>query len=124
MTVLSRRSFLAALGFATLVPVVGLSDHFIVSNLRTISVEGTPIEELGLKLRLANGLKANHIATIGQLLSKSQDDLLRLPLIGCFCLGNIADMLVQKGFASRIYVDSKYPDARYLSSVSTQSHHA
>jgi len=86
---LSRRTFLKTVGVATVALAVGrLPDHFIGSALRAIALEATPIEDLGLQVRLANALKACDISTIGQLLSKRQDELLRLRSVGRFCLGH------------------------------------
>ena len=118
---LSRRTFLKTVGVATVALAVGrLPDHFIGSALRAIALEATPIEDLGLQVRLANALKACDISTIGQLLSKRQDELLRLRSVGRFCLGHIAEMLIEKGFASQHYVDSKYPAALHVISEQSQ----
>ncbi|HXI96683.1 MAG TPA: DNA-directed RNA polymerase subunit alpha C-terminal domain-containing protein [Candidatus Acidoferrum sp.] len=112
----SRRTFLKAIGAATVALAVGSPEHFI----KVIAAEWTPIEMLGLQMRLANALKAYDIATVGQLLSKGQDDLLGMRSIGRFCLGHIAEMLVERGFASEYYVDSIYPEARHQASAQTQ----
>jgi DNA-directed RNA polymerase subunit alpha len=58
----------------------------------------TPIEELDLSVRAFNCLKANDIATVGQLLTKKEDELLSLRNFGRKSLDEIKEKLVEKGF--------------------------
>ena len=57
-----------------------------------------PIEELDLSVRAFNCLKANEIGTVGQLLSKKEDELLSLRNFGRKSLDEIKEKLVEKGF--------------------------
>jgi DNA-directed RNA polymerase subunit alpha len=58
----------------------------------------TPIEELDLSVRAFNCLKANDITTVGQLLTKKEDELLSLRNFGRKSLDEIKEKLVEKGF--------------------------
>jgi len=58
----------------------------------------TPIEELDLSVRAFNCLKANDIATVGQLLQKKEEELLALRNFGRKSLDEIKEKLVEKGF--------------------------
>jgi DNA-directed RNA polymerase subunit alpha len=58
----------------------------------------TPIEELDLSVRAFNCLKANDIATVGQLLTKKEEELLSLRNFGRKSLDEIKEKLVEKGF--------------------------
>lgn len=56
------------------------------------------IEELDLSVRAFNCLKANDITTVGQLLSKKEEELLSLRNFGRKSLDEIKEKLVEKGF--------------------------
>lgn len=56
------------------------------------------IEELDLSVRAFNCLKANDITSVGQLLSKKEDELLSLRNFGRKSLDEIKEKLVEKGF--------------------------
>ena len=56
------------------------------------------IEELDLSVRAFNCLKANDITTVGQLLTKKEDELLSLRNFGRKSLDEIKEKLVQRGF--------------------------
>jgi DNA-directed RNA polymerase subunit alpha len=56
-----------------------------------------PIEELDLSVRAYNCLKANDITTVGQLLSKREEELLGLRNFGRKSLDEIKERLVEKG---------------------------
>ena len=56
------------------------------------------IEELDLSVRAFNCLKANDITTVGQLLTKKEDELLSLRNFGRKSLDEIKEKLVEKGF--------------------------
>ncbi len=57
-----------------------------------------PIEELDLSVRAFNCLKANDITTVGQLLTKKEDELLSLRNFGRKSLDEIKEKLVERGF--------------------------
>ncbi len=57
-----------------------------------------PIEELDLSVRAYNCLKANDITTVGQLLSKREEELLGLRNFGRKSLDEIKERLVEKGY--------------------------
>ena len=57
-----------------------------------------PIEELDLSVRAFNCLKANDITTVGQLLSKKEEELLNLRNFGRKSLDEIKGRLVEKGY--------------------------
>ena len=61
-------------------------------------INDTPIEELDLSVRAFNCLKANDITTVGQLLTKKEDELLSLRNFGKKSLDEIKEKLVEKGF--------------------------
>jgi DNA-directed RNA polymerase subunit alpha len=58
----------------------------------------TPIEELDLSVRAFNCLKANDISTVGQLLTKKEEELLNLRNFGRKSLDEIKEKLVEKGY--------------------------
>ena len=61
-------------------------------------LDRVPIEELDLSVRAFNCLKANDITTVGQLLSKKEDELLNLRNFGRKSLDEIKGRLVEKGY--------------------------
>jgi DNA-directed RNA polymerase subunit alpha len=58
----------------------------------------TPIEELDLSVRAFNCLKANDISSVGQLLTKKEEELLGLRNFGRKSLDEIKEKLVEKSF--------------------------
>ena len=68
----------------------------------------TPIEELDLSVRAFNCLKANDITTVGQLLTKKEDELLSLRNFGRKSLDEIKERLVEKGFVEPDQMDSVF----------------
>jgi DNA-directed RNA polymerase subunit alpha len=69
-------------------------------------LDRVPIEELDLSVRAFNCLKANDITTIGQLLSKSEEELLSLRNFGRKSLDEIKEKLVEKGFVDPDQMDT------------------
>jgi len=67
-----------------------------------------PIEELDLSVRAFNCLKANDITTVGQLLTKKEDELLSLRNFGRKSLDEIKERLVEKGFVEPDQMDSVF----------------
>lgn len=61
-------------------------------------LKDTPIEELDLSVRAFNCLKANDISSVGQLLTKKEEELLNLRNFGRKSLDEIKEKLVEKGF--------------------------
>jgi hypothetical protein len=68
----------------------------------------TPIEELDLSVRAFNCLKANDITTVGQLLTKKEDELLSLRNFGRKSLDEIKERLVEKGFVEPDQMDAVF----------------
>ena len=71
-------------------------------------VNETPIEELDLSVRAFNCLKANDITTVGQLLTKKEDELLSLRNFGRKSLDEIKEKLVEKGFVQPDQMESVF----------------
>ena len=71
-------------------------------------VNETPIEELDLSVRAFNCLKANDITTVGQLLTKKEEELLGLRNFGRKSLDEIKEKLVEKGFVQPAEMDSVF----------------
>ncbi len=69
-------------------------------------INDTPIEELDLSVRAFNCLKANDITSVGQLLTKKEDELLSLRNFGRKSLDEIKEKLVEKGFVQPDQMDS------------------
>lgn len=72
----------------------GARGHQTVGN----RLDQIQIEELDLSVRAFNCLKANDITTVGQLLTKKEDELLSLRNFGRKSLDEIKEKLVEKGF--------------------------
>ena len=68
----------------------------------------TPIEELDLSVRAFNCLKANDITSVGQLLTKKEDELLGLRNFGRKSLDEIKEKLVEKGFVQPEDMDTVF----------------
>ena len=68
----------------------------------------TPLEDLDLSVRAFNCLKANDITTVGQLLTKKEDELLSLRNFGRKSLDEIKERLVEKGFVEPDQMDSVF----------------
>jgi len=66
------------------------------------------IEELDLSVRAFNCLKANDITTVGQLLTKKEDELLSLRNFGRKSLDEIKEKLVEKGFVEPDQMDAVF----------------
>ncbi len=66
------------------------------------------IEELDLSVRAFNCLKANDITTVGQLLTKKEDELLSLRNFGRKSLDEIKEKLVEKGYVEADQSDSVF----------------
>jgi DNA-directed RNA polymerase subunit alpha len=71
-------------------------------------VNDTPIEELDLSVRAFNCLKANDITSVGQLMTKREDELLGLRNFGRKSLDEIKEKLVEKGFVQPEDMDSVF----------------
>ena len=71
-------------------------------------MDQVPIEELDLSVRAFNCLKANDITTVGQLLTKKEDELLSLRNFGRKSLDEIKERLVEKGFVEPDQMDSVF----------------
>jgi DNA-directed RNA polymerase subunit alpha len=71
-------------------------------------VNDTPIEELDLSVRAFNCLKANDITTVGQLLTKKEEELLGLRNFGRKSLDEIKERLVEKGFVQPEDMDAVF----------------
>src|SRR2546425_7329506 len=71
-------------------------------------MDQVPIEELDLSVRAFNCLKANDITTVGQLLTKKEDELLSLRNFGRKSLDEIKEKLVEKGFVEPDQMDAVF----------------
>ena len=71
-------------------------------------LDTTPIEELDLSVRAFNCLKANDISTIGQLLSKKEEELMSLRNFGKKSLDEIKEKLVEKNFIQPEEMDTVF----------------
>ena len=67
------------------------------------------IEELELTVRSTNCLKAESIFLIGDLIQRSEFDLLKTPNLGKKSLNEIKDVLASKGFALGTTIDNWPP---------------
>ena len=115
---IGRRQFLRSATLVTIVVATGLSEEFLSTLSRKVVLGTTPIEHLGMSVRLTNALKANRITTVGQLASTSQDDLLSIRLVGRCCIGEIREKLVEKGFLSLASAARRYPDGLLVKDLS------
>ena len=71
-------------------------------------LDQVPIEELDLSVRAFNCLKANDITSVGQLLTKKEDELLSLRNFGRKSLDEIKERLVEKGFVEPDQMDAVF----------------
>jgi len=115
---IGRRQFLKSASLVTIVVATGLSEEFLSTLSPKVVLGTTPIEHLGMSVRLTNALKANRITTVGQLASTSQDDLLSIRLVGRCCIGEIREKLVEKGFLSPASAARRYPDGLLVKDLS------
>ena len=68
-----------------------------------------PVDDLELTVRSANCLKAENIYLIGDLVEKSEGDLLKTPNLGKKSLTEIKDVLAQRGLSLGMRLDSWPP---------------
>ena len=68
------------------------------------------ITELRLSVRSANCLRNNKVVTIGDLVQKSETDLLRLPNFGHGSLNEIKEVLAQRGLSLGMPIASSPPE--------------
>jgi len=68
------------------------------------------VDELELSVRSANCLKNENIFYIGDLVQKSENDMLKTPNFGRKSLNEIKEMLVQMGLSFSMTVDSWPPE--------------
>ena len=115
---IGRREFLRSASLVSIVVATGLSDEFLSTLSRKVVLGTTPIEQLGMGVRLTNALKANRITTVGQLAATSQDDLLSIRLVGRCCIGEIREKLVEKGFLGPASAARRYPDGLVVKDLS------
>jgi DNA-directed RNA polymerase subunit alpha len=79
-------------------PSVGASDESPVAP--SANLLDAPIEELDLPMRAYNSLKRNSITKIGQVLSLSDDEFLRMRNFGQKSLDELKERLALRGFIS------------------------
>jgi DNA-directed RNA polymerase subunit alpha len=68
-----------------------------------------PVDDLELTVRSANCLKAENIYYIGDLIQRSENDLLKAPNLGRKSLNEIKDILVSKGLSLGMKVENWPP---------------
>jgi len=68
-----------------------------------------PVDDLELTVRSANCLKAENIYFIGDLIQRSETELLRTPNLGRKSLNEIKDVLFNKGLSLGMKLDSWPP---------------
>jgi DNA-directed RNA polymerase subunit alpha len=66
----------------------------------TVPVD-TPIEDLNLSVRAYNCLKRNGLVSVGQVLEKSEDELLSMRNLGREAYDDLVDKLIEAGFLPR-----------------------
>ncbi|MCL6627782.1 MAG: DNA-directed RNA polymerase subunit alpha, partial [Alicyclobacillus shizuokensis] len=64
-------------------------------------VHQEPIEELELPVRVLNCLHRGGISTLGQLIEKTEDDLLALRSFGARSIEDVKEKLAKKGLSLR-----------------------
>ena len=64
-----------------------------------------PVDDLELTVRAANCLKAENIYYIGDLVQRTESDLLKTPNLGKKSLTEIKSVLAQRGFSLGMAVD-------------------
>jgi hypothetical protein len=78
-------------------PTPPISDELTIGQLRFNPAFLIKVEELELSVRTANCLKNDNIAYIGDLVQKSEAEMLRTPNFGRKSLNEIKEMLAQMG---------------------------
>lgn len=78
-----------------------------------------PVDELELTVRSANCLKAENIYYIGDLIQKTENELLKTPNLGKKSLTEIKDVLASRGLSLGMRLDNWPPPGLY---DQTQSH--
>jgi DNA-directed RNA polymerase subunit alpha len=68
-----------------------------------------PVDDLELTVRSANCLKAENIYYIGDLIQRSENDLLKAPNLGRKSLNEIKDILISKGLSLGMKVENWPP---------------
>ena len=88
-----------------------VSAPLVRRNVRSIPKQmfRLSIEELELTVRSTNCLKAESIFLIGDLIQRSEFDLLKTPNLGKKSLNEIKDVLASKGFALGTTIDNWPP---------------
>lgn len=69
------------------------------------------IDELDLTVRSANCLKAEHIYYLGELVQRSESELLKTPNLGKKSLNEIKDLLVSKGLSLGMKIENWPPSS-------------
>jgi DNA-directed RNA polymerase subunit alpha len=70
---------------------------YIPASTRVLSDETRPVDELELTVRSANCLKAENIYYIGDLIQRTETELLKTPNLGRKSLNEIKDVLAARG---------------------------
>lgn len=71
----------------------------VLRNLRPPGGPDTPVSDLGMSVRATNSLLVEGIETVGELIRKTQQELLELPLISNSIVQQIKDALATRGLA-------------------------
>lgn len=76
-----------------------LADEALVARERALELAGLlrPVDDLELTLRSSNCLKAENIHLVGDLIQRTETELLRTPNLGRKSLGEIKDALAARG---------------------------
>ncbi len=72
-----------------------------------------PVDELELTVRSANCLKAEHILYIGDLIQKTEPELLKTPNLGRKSLSEIKEVLAQRGLSLGMRLENWPPPGLY-----------
>jgi DNA-directed RNA polymerase subunit alpha len=81
-------------------PSVSVGDDGAVPSAASANLLDAPIEELDLPMRAYNSLKRNSITKVGQVLSLSDDEFLRMRNFGQKSLDELKERLALRGFIS------------------------
>ena len=79
-----------------------------------------PVDDLELTVRSANCLKAENIFYIGDLIQRSEFELLKTPNLGKKSLTEIKDVLAQHGLSLGMKLEN-WPPAALKDKISSQS---